>query len=50
MRGRNKYICEGIEKDFDYDDGGEDCDWRSNRIILPEGEDPTKCLQSSRKH
>ena len=33
---KNQYL-----KDFDYDDGGEDYNWSSTRIILPEGEDPT---------
>ena len=33
----------------DYDDGGEDYDWSSTRIILPEGKDPTKWLQKSIK-
>ena len=32
-----------------YDDGGEDYDWSSTRIILPEGKDPTKWLQESIK-
>ena len=38
-----------MEKDVDYDDGGENYDWNSTRIILPEGEDPTKWLQESIK-
>ena len=42
--GQNQ-IYEGVERDFDYDDGGEDYDW----IILPEGKDPTKGLQESIK-
>ena len=46
--GQNR-IYEGVEKDFDYDDGGEDHDWSSIRIILPEAEDPTKWLQESIK-
>ena len=46
--GQNQ-IYEGVERDFDYDDGGEDYDWSSTRIILPEGEDPTKWLQESIK-
>ncbi|XP_073231632.1 uncharacterized protein [Porites lutea] len=33
--GQNQ-IYEGVEKDLDYDDGGEDYDWSSTRIILPE--------------
>ena len=36
---------EGVEKDFDYDDGGEDYDWSSICIILPEGKDPKKWLE-----
>ena len=46
--GQNQ-IYEGVERDFDYDDGGEDYDWSSTRIILPEGKDPTKWLQKSIK-
>ena len=46
--GQNQ-IYEGVEKDLDYDDGGEDYDWSSTRIILPEGKDPTKWLQESIK-
>ena len=45
--GRNQ-IYEGVERDFHYD-GGEDYDWSSTRIILPEGEEPTKWLQESIK-
>ena len=45
--GRNQ-IYEGVERDFDYD-GGEDYNWSSTRIILPEGEEPTKWLQESIK-
>ena len=41
---KNQYL-----KNFDYDDGGEDYDWSSTRIILPEGEDPRKWLQESIK-
>ena len=40
---------EGVEKDFDYDDGGDDYDWSSTCIILPEGKDPKKWLQESIK-
>ena len=40
-------MYEGVERDFDYDDSGEDYDWSSTRIILPEGKDPTKWLQES---
>ena len=36
---------EGVEKDFDYDDGGDEYDWNSTCIILPEGRDPKKWLQ-----
>ena len=46
--GQNQ-IYEGVERDFDYDDGGEDYDWSSTRIILPKGKDPTKWLQESIK-
>ena len=44
--GQNQ-IYEGVKRDFDYDDGGEDYDWSSTHIILCEGEDPTKWLQES---
>ena len=37
---------EGVEKDFDYDDGGDEYDWNSTCIILPEGRDPKKWLQA----
>ena len=40
---------EGVEKDFDYDDGGDDYDWSNTCIILPEGKDPKKWLQESIK-
>ena len=33
---------EDAEKDFDYVDGGEQFDWQSISISLPEGEDPRK--------
>ena len=46
--GQNQ-IYEGLEKDFEYNDGGEDNDWSSTRIILPEGNDPSKWLQESIK-
>ena len=46
--GQNQ-IYEDVENDFEYDDGGEDYDWSSTRIILPEGNDPTKWLQESIK-
>ena len=46
--GQN-HIYEGVERDFDYDNGGEDCDWSSTRIILPEKKDRTKWLQKSIK-
>ena len=46
--GQNQ-IYESVERDFDYDDGGEDYDWNSNCIILPEGKDPTKRLHESIK-
>ena len=36
---------EGVEKDFDYDDGGEQYDWSSLSIDLPEGKDPKTWLQ-----
>ena len=36
---------EGVEKDFDYDDGGEQYDWSSISIDLPEGKDPKTWLQ-----
>ena len=37
---------EGVEKDFDYDDGGDEYDWNSTCIILPEGRDPKKWLEA----
>ena len=40
---------EGTEKDFGYDDGGDDYDWSSPSIILPEGKDPKRWLQESIK-
>ena len=36
---------EGVEKDLDYDDGGEDYDWNSTCFVLPEGKDPKKRLE-----
>jgi len=42
--GQNQ-IYEGVEKDFDYDDGGEQCDWSSISINFPEGKDPKKWLE-----
>ena len=36
---------EGVENDLDYDDVGEDYDWNSTCIILPEGKDPKKWLE-----
>lgn len=40
---------EGVEKDFDYDDGGEQYDWSSISISLPEGKDPKKWLEDTIK-
>ena len=40
---------EGVEKDFDYDDGGEQYDWSSTSINLPEGKDPKKWLEETIK-
>ena len=40
---------EGVEKDFDFDDGGDDYDWSSTSTTLPEGNDPKKWLQESIK-
>ncbi|KAL9956688.1 hypothetical protein ACROYT_G038207 [Oculina patagonica] len=40
---------EGVEKDFDYDDGGEQYNWSSISINLPEGKDPKKWLEESIK-
>ena len=34
-----------MEKDLDYDDGGEDYDWNSTCIVLPEDKDPKKWLE-----
>ena len=36
---------EGVEKDLDYDDGGEDYDWNSTCIVLPGDKDPKKWLE-----
>ena len=36
---------EGVEKDFDYDDGGEQHDWSSISINIPEDKDPKKWLK-----
>ena len=41
--GQNQQY-EGVEKDFDYDDGGEQYDWSSISINLPEGKDPKTWL------
>ena len=46
--GQNQ-IYKVVDKDFEYDDGGEDYDWSSTRIILPQGNDPTKWLPESIK-
>ena len=40
---------EGVEKDFDYDDGGEQYDWSSISINLPEGKDPKTWLADTTK-
>ena len=41
----DKYLARPREeKDFDYDDGGDEYDWNSTCIILPEGRDPKKWL------
>ena len=42
--GQNQ-ILEGVERDLDYDDGGEEYDWSSTCIMVPEGEDPKMWLQ-----
>ena len=36
---------EGVEKDLDYDDGGEEYDWNSTCIVLPECKDPKTWLE-----
>ena len=46
---RQNQRYEGVEKDLDYEDGGDDYDWSSPSIILPEGKDPKKWLQESIK-
>ncbi|XP_068720423.1 ATP-dependent DNA helicase PIF6-like [Montipora capricornis] len=46
--GENQ-IFEGVERDLDYDDGGEEYDWSSTCIMVPEGEDPKMWLQESIK-
>ena len=40
---------EGVERDFDYDDGGENYDWSSTCINLPENKDPKTWLQEAIK-
>lgn len=40
---------EGVKKDFDYDDGGEQYDWSSISINLPKGKDPRKWLEDTIK-
>ena len=40
---------EGVEKGFEYDDGGEQYDWSSITINLPEGKDPKKWLEDTIK-
>ena len=40
---------EGVERDFDYDDGGENYDWSSTCVNLPEGKDPKTWLQEAIK-
>ena len=42
--GQNQ-IFEGVERDLDYDDHGEEYDWSSTCIMVPEGEDPKMWLQ-----
>ena len=42
--GQNQ-IFEGVERGLDYDDGGEEYDWSSTCIMVPEGEDPKMWLQ-----
>ena len=39
----------GVEKEVDCDDRGENDNWSSTSIILPEGKDPTKWLLESVK-
>ena len=36
---------EGVEKDFDFDDGREQYDWSSTSSNLPEDKDPKKWLE-----
>ena len=47
--GGQNQIYEGIERDFNYGDGGEEYDWSSTCVILPERKDPKKWLQQSIK-
>ena len=47
--GGQNQIYEGVERDFNYDDGGEEYDWSSTCVILPERKDPKKWLQESIK-
>lgn len=42
--GQNQ-IFEDVERDLDYDDGGEEYDWSNTCIMVPEGEDPKMRLQ-----
>ena len=42
-------IYEGVEKDLDYDDHGEEYDWSSTCLMPPEGEDPKMWLQERSK-
>lgn len=38
---------EGIERDFYDDDGGDDYDWTSTSINIPQGKDPKTWLQDA---
>lgn len=46
--GQNQRYDE-VEKDFDYDVGGEQYDWSSISINLPEDKDPKTCLADTTK-
>ena len=46
--GQNQ-IFQGVERDLDYDDGGEDYHWSSTCVMVPEGEDPKMWLQERMK-
>ena len=38
---------EGVEGDFDYDECGDDYDWTSTSINIPQGKDPKTWFQDA---